>query len=110
MTAVDTRRAGRFWWIAMLVLPLVNPVLLVVVTWLLGGGESLGFVGVALWIAIANGVFLWRLSRGVWPVPGQRARRVGIGLATTVVLSVTYGMGELFVYLMIACGGGGCFS
>jgi hypothetical protein len=81
----------------------------VLVTWATGG-ENLGFVGIAVWIAIANGVFLWRLSRGVWPVPGQRARRVGIGLATTVVLSVTYGMGELYVYFLIVCGGGGCFS
>jgi hypothetical protein len=109
MTAADAGRARRFWWIAALALPLVNPVVLVVVT-LLSASESLGFVGLALWIAMANGVFLWRLSDGVWPSPEQRARRVGLGLAITVALSFAFGVAELYVYLTIACGEGGCWS
>jgi hypothetical protein len=109
MTAVDTRRATRFWWIALLVLPLVNPVVLVLVTWATGG-ENLGFVGIALWIGIANGVFLWRFSDGAWTHPEDRARRVVLGLAIDLALSVAFGFAEFFVYFWIVCGGGGCFG
>jgi hypothetical protein len=110
MTDVDVRRARRFWWIAALVLPLVNPVAIVVVTWLAGGGESLGFVWLALWVGVANALFLWRLSHGVWPAREERVRRVWLGVAVDLVLSCLFAVGEFVVYLMIVCGGGGCFS
>jgi hypothetical protein len=109
MTAVDTRRAGRFWWIAILVLPLVNPVVLFVLT-LLSGGESIGFVWIASWIGVANGVFLWRLSDGVWRAPERRRRRVALGIAIDIALSFAFGAGEVILWLWIVCGGGGCWS
>jgi hypothetical protein len=107
MTPLDTRRVRRFWWIAALLLPAINPLLVVLVVWLVGGGESTGWVGVALWVCAAGGVALWRLSEGAW-TGAERRRRVALGIIAMGLLSVAFGFGEFIVWFLIVCGEGGC--
>ena len=109
MTPVETRRARRYWWIALLVLPLLNPVMLVLVAWVFTD-ESLGFVAIAVWLGVANGLVLWRLADRAWSRPEQRRWRIGFGLAWAIALSFLYGFAELLVYLWIVCPSGGCFD
>jgi hypothetical protein len=109
MTAAEARRARWFWWIALLVLPALNPLLVVLVTLVLDGGESIGWVGVALWVVAAGAVALWRLSVGAW-AGAERRRRVALAVVAMGLLTVVFGFGEFFLWLLIVCGGGGCFD
>src|SRR4029078_838027 len=88
----DSRRRGRaqlYWWMVNLVLPVVNGALSVFLCLAPDGPELPLAAPVGVVLAAANGVFLWRLSDGVWDRDG-RARRLVIGLAVVLLLSFVY--------------------
>jgi hypothetical protein len=108
MTATGRRRAIRYWWLASLGLPLVNPPLVGAIIWV-AAGESLGFITIAFVVGAANGLLLWRVSNGIWSAV-ERRWRVGLGLATAIALSFAFGFCELFGFIWIACHNGGCWG
>src|SRR4029078_11941646 len=97
----DSRRRGRaqlYWWMVNLVLPVVNVALSVFLCLAPAGPELPLAAPVVVVLAVAGGVFLWRLSHGVLARDG-RARRLVIGLAAVFVLSFVYAIAAWLVYI-----------
>src|SRR4051794_34119925 len=104
------RRRGRaqlYWFMADMVLPIVNVVLCVLLCAPVGGPD-LPFVPVAVVLAALEGAFLWRLSDGAWDRDG-RARRLVIGLTVAMVLSFVSAVASGAAFL-IACPDTSCFT
>lgn len=111
MTAVTKWRALGYWAVAGVLLPLVNPPLLLWAAALLGGDDGFApWIPVALCICVANWLALWLMAKRTWRNAYARRWRVAGGVASAVVLSFLFGFAELYAVLVLSCPDGGCFS
>ncbi|MEA2373962.1 MAG: hypothetical protein QOD53_425 [Thermoleophilaceae bacterium] len=94
-------RRHAYWWVAAVVMPLVNPVALV----LIGREPASRPVLVAAEVGL-----LWWLATRAWPEAKQRRLKLLVGVVVATVLTVAFGIAEFVVFLFIACSNGGCFS
>jgi hypothetical protein len=111
MTAVGKWRARGYWTVAGVLLPLVNPPLVLWITVLLGDDtDAAPWIPVALCIALGNWLVLRLIAGRLWPSRGARGRRVPWGVMVAVALSFAFGYAELIAALLIACPDAGCWN
>jgi hypothetical protein len=106
MTHISRWPARGYWTFAGLVLPLVNPLLLLLAT------ISLPFhlPGAVVLVTGLNWLLLWKAAALAWPSGEGRRGRVAWGLAVAAAMSFLAAVAEVVIYLNVACPDAGCFS
>ena len=105
-------RARSYWVLAAVVLPIVNPLLVlagVAIVHAAFDGVALPWPVVALAVACANGLLLWAVASRTWVEAAARQLRIALGLVASIPLGFAAAVVELVIYLEYACSGS-CFS
>jgi hypothetical protein len=103
MTAPVLRRQRAYWWLAVLVLPFVNPPLFLV----LAHGLHARDAAIVLLVAAADALVLCPAAIWAWE-PARRWWKLGLGLLTALAFSVPFAFAEFILFFAIACSRGGC--
>jgi cation transport ATPase len=110
MNEVSVWRARGYWALATVLLPLVNPPLVVYPVVFSDQEGFAPWVPVILLAVAANWALLRFVAGRLWRRPEMRRWRVATGVGLAFVLSFAYGFAELYALLVISCPESGCFD
>jgi hypothetical protein len=110
MTAASVWRARGYWTLAIVLLPIVNPPLLVTSLYFEDGNGSVPWIPVALCILLLNWMVLWLVAQRTWTQREARRWRVAAGVVAATALSFVFGALELYAFLALSCSHGGCWD